>query len=170
MPPAARLLMHLGLASALLAPSLAGAPEEAEMGLASLLPLNVPIHDFRLPQYDEEGQLASIIEVDQLRRISDARFALRELRIRLFENGKEVRTITTPQARFYLKHRFLAGDHLVHVERPGESTPEATGRGFVYDLDTRTWGLLSEVTARLPLKQAQEKSMEIEAAQDSSEK
>ncbi len=140
----------------------------SQMRLMSLVPLNTPIHDFRLPQYDEKAQLVSLIEVRRLRRVSEKRFALEDVRIRLYENGEVARQITTPHARFHVAQQLLAGDHLVKVERPGESEPEATGRGFVYDMNSRIWSLLSENRTMFRFKKAD--SSQIDEEKKPSEK
>lgn len=139
---------------------------EAKRRLISRIPLGVPIRRFRLPQFETDpsatGQrlIASIIEVGQLRRVSDQRFALENVKIRLFEGGNEVRTIITPHARFHLEHQLLAGNHPVRIERPDSEVPEATGRGFIYHLESKVWSLLSEVTTRFARPQSEADQIE----------
>ena len=155
----------------------------SQMGLASMVPLNADLRDFRLPQRDEDGQTSSIIEIGVLRRTSDTHFFMQNLKIRLFENGIEVGTITTPQARFYMEHQLLAGRALVRIDKPGGKNPiKSTGRGFVYRLGSSKkvrdnvvipavppiWSLLSEVTTTLQLSNS--KSDRIPTKAKSSEK
>ncbi len=151
---------------------------DAKTRLVSRIPLNVPIRNFRLPQYQtpetkdggaDERTLVSLIEVGRLRRVSERQFTLEDVKIRLFEMGEEVRIITTPHARFHLHHQLLAGDHPVRVERPGADEPEATGRGFVYELKSKVWSLLSEVTTRFPSAQASSDPGRMPTLPDSSE-
>ena len=135
-------------------------PEEAEvtpqLRLASMVPLHVPMHDFRLPLYDAEtGKPSSIVEARLLYRVSDTRFALQDLKILLFEDGTQTCEITTRSARFDLRHKLLSGGDRVQMVCQGDNPLDGTtGRGFVYDLDTQVFSLLREVNTKLTFKKS----------------
>ncbi|MFT5188874.1 MAG: hypothetical protein ACI957_001897 [Verrucomicrobiales bacterium] len=169
-------------------PMLVGAEEKggtsSQMRLASMVPLNAPLREFRLPQRDQEGKTTSIIEIGVLRRTSDTHFSMEDVKIRLFEDNVEVGDITTPRARFYMEHNLLAGRDLVNIKQhSGKNPMKSKGRGFVYRLGSSSkvvdgavipavppvWSLLREVTTtlRIPPKS---KSDEISATEKTSEK
>ncbi|MDB2346945.1 hypothetical protein N9V84_03530 [Verrucomicrobiales bacterium] len=133
----------------LLLGSMLGAQEDeinraSALKLASMVPLNVAIRDFKLPQYDENRQPSATITAREIRRISDSRFILEGLRIILFTDGIESGDIVTLRAVYDIKHRLLVGRQRIKI-----TTPDAIskGRGFIYDLESRKSAILSDVTS-----------------------
>ena len=141
--------------------SVLGAQEEktsrgSALKLASMVPLNVAIRDFKLPQFDEDRKPSATITAREIRRVSASRFVLEGLRIILFTDGEETGDIVTPRAVYDIKHELLVSRERVKVTMP-ELISE--GRGFIYhmgtqidadsgkELKSRKWAILSEVTS-----------------------
>ena len=142
--------------------SMLGAQEEdtsrdSALKLAAMVPLNVAIRDFKMPQYDDKDRRPSAtITAREIRRISDSRFILEDLRIILFTDGVESGDIVTPRAVYDIKHDLLVGREKIKITTP---TAISKGRGFIYHMESRIdeksgkeekfrkFAILSEVTS-----------------------
>ncbi len=131
-----------------------------KLRLAEMVPLNVPIRDFRLPEVDEEGNLTSVLEAKAVRRVSASVFEMDDVKVQLFESGQPPRVLTTRRAKVYLEHDLVTGKDWVTVKRTDDGTTEVEGRGFVYHLKQKIWSVLSEGKTRFVLPES-EKSDEI---------
>lgn len=129
--------------------SMLGAQEEdasrdSALKLAAMVPLNVAIRDFKMPQYGEDRQPSATITAREIRRISDSRFILEDLRIILFTDGVESGDIVTPRAVYDIKHDLLVGREKIKITTP---TVISEGRGFIYHIESRKSAIRSEVTS-----------------------
>jgi hypothetical protein len=121
--------------------------KESALKLASMVPLNVAIRDFRLPQYDKKDRKpTATITAREIRRVSASRFVLEGLRIILFTDGVESGDIVTPRAIYDIKHDLLVGREQIKITT---LTAVSMGRGFIYHMESRKSAILSEVTSRI---------------------
>ena len=155
-----RLLITSWLCCSLLAAQETASPPEEDraanaLQLVSLVPLNAPIRDFRLPQYksiarpagEQASVLTSVITAKEIRRVSDTSFVLDDLKILLYEEGSLSGEMVTRRASYNLTTRMLSGHDKVTVTHPDMTTE---GIGFIYysDRNGTIWSLLREVTTK----------------------
>lgn len=125
--------------------------ENPGLRFASMVPLNTPIREFRLPQYDMEGKLTGIVTAEEMRKISESRFVLEGLKIVMYVEGEEVGEMVTARAHYDLKSKLLVGQGHVKLTM---SQAQSEGEGFIYDVKTRRYAILREGSHRIRLEKS----------------
>lgn len=82
---------------------------------------------FRVPDYDEENNLKTLLLGDFAKVLSDGIIEITELRIEFYQAGKVTMTVTAPQCRFNQKAGVAESDGEVRI---ANDDMVVTGRGF----------------------------------------
>jgi lipopolysaccharide export system protein LptC len=109
------------------------------LGLAVVLLLAVAafgqvLKGFRYPYYDEKGQLKFEITSDELQVQPSGLIQLKNVKMTLYEQGKIMMQVSTPQCLFDRVKRSAVSSSDVCVAR---KEIELTGRGFSLDTQAR---------------------------------
>ena len=125
--------------------------------LVKYIPLNEPIDQIEIPQY-EEGLQVALLKAAVAWRVSDTKFRMEMLEIQVFENGEPVMTLTTPTARYNLKRRILASRSPSKIVHHGEPGFTSHGQGMVFDLNRRVGSLLKGAHLEISVPPSKSKS------------
>ncbi|MBI3986328.1 MAG: hypothetical protein HY343_05385 [Lentisphaerae bacterium] len=104
------------------------------------------VHDFRVPDYDERGQLRSEIMGDTARLMDDGRIAVTLLRMNLYEEGKVAMRAFADECVFDRATQTAVSDARVRVEREDVTL---SGLGFTFNIKERSFKIFDQTRVEL---------------------
>ena len=104
-------------------------------------PVAVEVTGFRVPDYDERGNLRALLFAEHARMLPDGEVEIRNLRIDLYREGKVVMTLYAPRCFFDPKSRTAHSDGRVLAE---SEWMRVTGLGFTWSAAAGRFEILRE--------------------------
>lgn len=112
------------------------------MATPSPTPIDLPIpvgqraYDIRIPDYDDIGNLISLVEVGEIVRLEDDRAKVSRVEIELLDGeGNTEFEVELPESYFDLNARILTSDQPAQIRN---DDIEITGSSFRFDADNRS--------------------------------
>jgi lipopolysaccharide export system protein LptA len=93
------------------------------------------ISGFRVPEYDEQGQMTSQLFGDHAELGKDGVVKIEGVRVELYRNGEVFITVISPGCFYNQKSREVRSDEVVSAESDGI---RVTGSGYLLDVEKRT--------------------------------
>lgn len=129
---------------------LAAAPMHAQD-----LGVGMEVSGFRVPDYDDEGNLRALLQGGHARVQADGAVEITNLRIELYRDGAVMMTLFAPRCFFNADTRRAESDGLVLIE---SDMMTVTGRGFIWSADAGRFEILHD--ARVMVKPAARRQVE----------
>ena len=93
------------------------------------------ISGFRVPEYDEQGQMTAQLFGDHAELESDGQVNIKGVRVELYREGKVFMEVTSPHCFYDQNSRKVSSEAPVSAKMDGVSL---TGRGYLLDVEERT--------------------------------
>ncbi len=117
------------------------------------------IHGFRVPDYDEKGQLRAQLYGEYAKVLEDHEVAVTNLKIEMYRDGKVAMTVFSPHCFFNMETKRAHSDDYVLIE---SGLMTVVGRGFTWSAEAGRFELLKDSKVLVkPAAQASMKEFEL---------
>jgi hypothetical protein len=119
------------------------AVEEGNQDIDIPIPVGIPMNGLKIPCYDEEGNVTTLLESDIATKIDERMIEFANLKIEVLDNEGRKIFVELPQSLFNLETRILSGQQSAKIRRDDF---EINGDSIEFDTRTKFGRIRGNIT------------------------